>query len=129
MMAVNMIIDKKIIVSGFAVAADSGNGLDDAYSGDGGDCFVYYNSQTGKWGNIDSAEITNNEYQLVKMLEYSTINSKSGYKPFPITITTTISSLNSEKFDGYLTQLKRERALKKLTEEDMVVLGLMGEKE
>ncbi len=127
-----MELDNKSIVSGFAIAADS---LDDSapYSG-AGDCFVYYDSRNGEWGSIGSAEITNNEYKLVKMLDAAIRNSKTyetvvrDYKPFPISITTTISTLKSQKFDDYLTQFKREQALKKLSEEDMVVLGLMGEK-
>jgi len=129
-----MKLDEKIVVHGFAIAADTNEGLAAAYSGNG-DCFVYYDSQSGTWGDIHSAQITNNEYQLVKMLDDAGRNSKqsetviNGYEPFPIVITTTIKSLVSEKFNGYLIQLKRERALKKLTEEDMVILGLMGAKE
>ncbi len=126
-----MNFDEKIIVHGFAIAADTNEGLAGAYSGNG-DYFVYYDSQGGAWGDIHSAQITNNEYQLVKILEDAERNSKQsetavrGYKPFPIIITTTIESLNSQKFDDYVIQLKREQALKKLNDEDMVVLGLKG---
>lgn len=124
-----MELDEKIIVSGYAIAIDNNKGLDGAYDGNG-DCLTYFNSNTGAWRVIDHAEITNKEHVLVKILESATASVPGhGAKPFPVKVTTTVSTLHSDKFDSYLTQLKRERALKKLSEEDMIALGLMGAKE
>lgn len=117
---------KKPINGSYVIAADT---LDDTspYSGNG-DCFVYFNPMHG-WGNISVAETYNNETLLAQALEKAIEDENTieqGYTPFPVYLETVITTVNTESFKDYTLQLKRSRAMSKLTDEDMVVLGLAG---
>ncbi len=118
---------QKPIKGNYVIAADS---LDDTapYTGDG-DSFVYFNP-FGGWDNLSKAEVYYSEMLLAQALEKATdakITKELKYTPFPVYVESVITTVNTDSFKEHTMQLKRARALAKLTDEDMVALGLQGD--
>ena len=111
-------IERKVINASYMIAAD----VHLPYNNNG-DSFVYYNPDFG-WGKIDKARRYKNELLLVKEFEDAKIDKRtlSQFNPIPVFVETVISTVNSESFDNYTLQFKREKAMAKLTDEDMIAL-------
>lgn len=122
-----MELDKRCIESGYVVAADA-NDDSRMHSGVDDPCLYFAD---GEWvDGFNMAKMVFNEILLAQLLEEARQcedNKKYGYKPFPVLIETVVSTVNSEKFDDCILQLKRQRAMDKLNNEDMIALGLMGD--
>lgn len=124
-----MELKQKKIAGHYAIATDS---LDDSavYSPDG-DCCLYFNVDDG-WGNFANASFFCNEVLLAIALEAAAkddYTKNRGFVAFPIYVETLISTVNTDSFNECVLRRKRSRALAKLEDEDLVVLGLMGEGE
>jgi hypothetical protein len=123
-----MNLDKRCINSGYVIAADPN---DDSRMYSSKDPCAYYNSSLG-WVDFPRAEVCNSEILCARLLDAAQVGidnetTRMGYKPFAVYAETVISTVNTETFDAYLLQRKREKAMAKLTDEDLIVLGLVGD--
>ena len=121
-----MELNKRCIDSGYVVAADAN---DDTRIYTKKDPFVYYSQPDDKWGNLSVTTVASDEKALAALLEKaneSPETKKYGYVPFPVYVETLITSVDSESFNTCRLEIKRQKALDKLSEEDIAVLGLDG---
>ncbi|MBE9532557.1 MAG: hypothetical protein IMF04_00400 [Proteobacteria bacterium] len=122
-----MNLDKRRIESGYAVATDA-NDDSRIYTGVDDPCLYYAD---GEWvDGFNMAKIVSSESLLAELLESAEAcgdTGKFGYTPFPVYIETTVSTIMTDKLDDCILQLKRQRAMDKLNDEDMIALGLMGD--
>jgi hypothetical protein len=122
-----MNLDKRCVESGYAVATDA-NDDSRMYSGVDDPCYYYAD---GEWvSGFNMAKMVSSERLLAELLESAKAcddTKKNGYTPFPVYIETTVSTIKTDKLDDCILQLKRQRAMDKLNNEDMIALGLMGD--
>ncbi len=114
----------RVIKSGYVIAV-----YDKTVSSKPTDPFKYFSNE-GTWDFFKNAKIYPNE----AVLSQGIIEAKQSVEffehdgPYPIYWQTTIDPVNEETFKQHLLQRKREIAMAKLDEDDMVALGLMGAK-
>lgn len=123
-----MKFDKRVVESGYVIAIINN---DDSlpYMGKNDPCLYLSDATNEKWGDFYSAKIFPNEASLAQKLERVNLDTDDDVHPMPIFWETTITSVDSESFGEHIRQTKIAKALAKLNEEDMVLLGLMGENE
>lgn len=87
-----------------------------------------YFSNEGTWDLFKNARIYPNEATLARgIIEADkSVEFFEHDGPYPIYWQTTIDSVDDETYEQQLLQRKREIAMAKLDDDDMVVLGLMG---
>jgi len=109
---------------GYVVAAYAN---DDTRIFSGQDAYVYFNHGKQAWFDFDEATVVNHETALVNLIEEandSPDTKRFKYLPEPYLAETFISDVSSETLENHILERKKKRALAKLTEEDMRVLGL-----
>jgi hypothetical protein len=120
-----MNFDRRCIDSGYVIASDA---MDDSlpYNGIDDPC-VYFNDTDGSWTNRDGATAVRSEEKLATLLEKAKAaksTKKMGYDPLPVFVEVLITSVKSTSFDSYVKENKRKKALAKLSDDDIEILGL-----
>ena len=120
-----LIFDARVVTSGYVIARFA-NDDTRMYMNKNDPCD--YLSEYSNWEPIEEAKIFPNEATLAQALE--TENQKAGAAVcIPIFMQTTITTVDTKSFDEHLLQRKIAKALAKLDDEDLVVLGLQGKPE
>ncbi len=119
-------LKERVIQSGYFVAIIN---LSDDMGYNKESPFLYYIE--GEWTEMEYAEMYSNETYLSKALVESQKSNlvSPDNQPFPVYWKSTINSVNTDSLDAHIRQRRRERALAKLNDEDLIALDLMGDGE
>ncbi len=114
----------RTIASGYVIASfskDIGTWTDPC-------TYISQPNDPSTWSDFSNAKIFTNEAVLAIALE-KCILEQGGMNPQPMYWETTITTVDSDSLAVHIKQARRQKALAKLNDEDLVALDLMGVEE
>ncbi len=117
-------VTNRVIASGYVIASFSKDiGADE-------DPCTYISQPTcpSTWGDFGTAKIFPNEATLAIAMEQCLVELR-GMNPQPMYWEKTITTVDTDSLNAHIKQARRQKALAKLNDDDLVALGLMGAEE
>lgn len=117
-------VKDRAIASGYVIASFS----KDIGTWDDPCTYISQPNDPSVWSDFSVAKIFPNEATLAIALEKS-ILQEAGMNPQPMYWETTITTVDTDSLEEHIKQARRQKALAKLNNEDLVALGLIGVEE